>query len=130
MKQGADVRRMSQVRHLKREVEELSWRIREMERAEKMGNACIAGMPEACGREHLPGAGRKIAWMRALLSERRMACLEELAQPTLGEGESAASLLEGEGDLGMEIAEESERLGARGYGHVRLNQLALEHLIG
>ena len=50
-----------------------------MERAEKMGNACIAGMPEVCGREHLPGAGKKIAWMRALLSERRMACLEELA---------------------------------------------------
>ena len=54
----------------------------------------------------------------------------ELATPTLDEGESAASLLEGEGDLGTEIAEESERLAERGYGHVRLNQLALRHVLG
>lgn len=54
----------------------------------------------------------------------------ELATPTLDEGESAASLLEGGGDLGTEIAQESERLAERGYGHVRLNQLALRHVLG
>ena len=54
----------------------------------------------------------------------------ELATPTLDEGESAASLLEGGGDLGTQIAEESERLAERGYGHVRLNQLALRHVLG
>ena len=60
----------------------------------------------------------------------RASGLAELAEPTLAEGESVASLLETEGDLGMEIAEESERLAGRGYGHVRLNQLALRHVLG
>ncbi|GAA1176469.1 xylose isomerase [Ornithinimicrobium humiphilum] len=56
--------------------------------------------------------------------------LSELAQPTLAEGESPAALLETAGDLGPEIADESERLAARGYGHVHLNQLALRHVLG
>ncbi|WP_237565821.1 xylose isomerase [Ornithinimicrobium cerasi] len=60
----------------------------------------------------------------------RASGLEELARPTLDEGESPASLLRTEGDLGVEILEESERLGSRGYAHVHLNQLALRHLLG
>lgn len=54
----------------------------------------------------------------------------ELALPTLDDGESAASLLQTAGDLGLEIAEEAERGAGRGYGHVHLNQLALRHLLG
>ena len=60
----------------------------------------------------------------------RASGLDELAVPTLAEGESAASLLETEGDLGVQIVEESDRLAARGYGHVHLNQLALRHVLG
>ncbi|GGK80138.1 xylose isomerase [Ornithinimicrobium pekingense] len=60
----------------------------------------------------------------------RASGIEELAVPTLAEGESAASLLQAEGDLGLEIAAESDRLAPRGYGHVRLNQLALRHVLG
>jgi xylose isomerase len=60
----------------------------------------------------------------------RVSGIEELARPTLDDGESAASLLQSDGDLGVEIAEESDRLGERGYAHVHLNQLALRHLLG
>lgn len=61
----------------------------------------------------------------------RASGLDELARPTLDEGESAAALLRNEGgDLGLEIAQESERLAARGYAHVHLNQLALRHVLG
>ena len=60
----------------------------------------------------------------------RLSGLDELAVPTLAEGETAASLLQTEGDLGVEIEEESDRLAARGYGHVHLHQLALRHVLG
>ncbi|WP_238154402.1 xylose isomerase [Ornithinimicrobium sufpigmenti] len=60
----------------------------------------------------------------------RASGLDELAVPTLAEGETAASLLQTEGDLGVELAEEADRLAGRGYGHVHLNQLALRHLLG
>ena len=53
----------------------------------------------------------------------------ELAQPTLDEGETVASLLDSE-DLGREISEQADRLATRGYGHVQLQQLALRHLLG
>lgn len=56
--------------------------------------------------------------------------ISELAQATLAQGESAASLLDTDGDLGLEIAEEADRLATRGYAHVHLNQLALEHVLG
>lgn len=48
----------------------------------------------------------------------------DLAQSTLGEGESLADLLAGDDDFDIDQAAE------RDYGFVRLNQLALEHLIG
>ena len=60
----------------------------------------------------------------------RASGLDELATPTLAEGESAADLLVTDGDLGHEIAAESERLSGRGYAHVHLNQLALRHVLG
>ena len=60
----------------------------------------------------------------------RASGLQELTVPTLAEGESAAALLETDSDLGLQIAEESERLAPRGYRHVHLNQLALRHLLG
>jgi len=60
----------------------------------------------------------------------RASGLDELATPTLAEGESAADLLVTDGDLGHEIAAESERLAGRGYAHVHLNQLALRHVLG
>ncbi|WP_179118567.1 xylose isomerase [Saccharothrix sp. ALI-22-I] len=47
----------------------------------------------------------------------------ELAEPTLNEGESIADFLKGE-DFDPSAA------GERGYGFVRLSQLALEHLLG
>jgi len=48
----------------------------------------------------------------------------DLAQPTLAEGESVAELLAGDEAFDLDQAAE------RDYGFVRLNQLALEHLIG
>jgi xylose isomerase len=48
----------------------------------------------------------------------------DLAEPTLAEGESAADLLGGADDL------EPDRAAERDFGFVRLQQLALEHLIG
>ena len=53
--------------------------------------------------------------------------VDELSQPTLGEGESTAELLSDQSafeDFDVEAAAE------RSYGFVRLNQLATEHLIG
>jgi xylose isomerase len=46
----------------------------------------------------------------------------ELAEPTLAPGETLADLLADDFD--------PDTAGARGYGFVRLNQLALEHLMG
>ena len=48
----------------------------------------------------------------------------ELAQPTLGEGETVADLLASDDGFDAEKAAE------RDFGFVRLQQLALEHLIG
>jgi xylose isomerase len=48
----------------------------------------------------------------------------ELAEPTLGEGESLEAFLASDGDFDPEKAAE------RDYGFVRLQQLATEHLIG
>ena len=53
--------------------------------------------------------------------------VDELSQPTLGEGESTADLLADQpvfDDFDVEAAAE------RSYGFVRLNQLATEHLLG
>jgi xylose isomerase len=51
----------------------------------------------------------------------------ELATPTLAPGESYADLL---ADRSAYEDFDSEKAGAKGYGIVRLNQLALEHLLG
>ncbi|AFU02468.1 xylose isomerase [Nocardia brasiliensis] len=52
--------------------------------------------------------------------------VDELRTPTLAAGETYAGLL-AEFDS---TAFDADRAGARGYGFVRLNQLALEHLLG
>jgi xylose isomerase len=51
----------------------------------------------------------------------------ELATPTLGAGESYQELL---ADSSAFEDFDADQVGARGYGFVRLNQLALEHLTG
>jgi xylose isomerase len=51
----------------------------------------------------------------------------ELAQPTLGAGESLADLL---ADSSAFEDLDVETVGKRGYGFVQLNQLALEHALG
>jgi xylose isomerase len=58
------------------------------------------------------------------LAESRVA---ELREPTLGAGETYADLL---ADASAFEDFDPEAAGARGYGFVRLNQLALDHLLG
>jgi xylose isomerase len=53
--------------------------------------------------------------------------VDELAQPTLGEGESTAELL---GDLPAFEDFDVDAAAERSFGFVRLNQLATEHLLG
>ncbi len=50
--------------------------------------------------------------------------IPDLAEPTLAEGETAADLLAGPDDF------DPEKAAGRDFGFVRLQQLALEHLIG
>jgi xylose isomerase len=51
----------------------------------------------------------------------------ELSQPTIGEGETLADLL---ADRSAYEDFDVEGVAARGFGFVRLNQLALEHALG
>ena len=51
----------------------------------------------------------------------------ELLEPTLSPGETYTDLL---ADRSAFEDFDADALGARGYGFVRLNQLALEHLLG
>ncbi len=51
----------------------------------------------------------------------------DLRTPTLGDGETFADL---RADRGAYEEFDADRAGERGYGFVRLNQLALEHLVG
>jgi len=51
----------------------------------------------------------------------------ELAEPTLAAGEGVQELL---ADTSAFDDFDADRVGAAGYGFVRLNQLALEHLVG
>jgi xylose isomerase len=62
--------------------------------------------------------------VRQALRESRV---PELAVPTLGKGESLADLL---ADRSAFERFDANAAGARGCGYVRLNQLALEHLLG
>ena len=51
----------------------------------------------------------------------------ELWQPTLGDGETYTDLL---ADRSAWEDYDADAVGERGYGFVRLNQLAVEHLTG
>ena len=51
----------------------------------------------------------------------------ELAKPTLNPGETVADL---KADRSAFEDYDAQKTGERGYGFVRLNQLALEHLLG
>jgi len=53
--------------------------------------------------------------------------IDELAQPTLNPGETAADLL---ADRSAYEEYDADKAAERGYGFVALNQLALEHLMG
>ena len=55
------------------------------------------------------------------------ALVPELATPTLNEGETAADLL---ADRSAFEDFDADKVAERGYGFVRLSQLALEHLTG
>jgi xylose isomerase len=54
----------------------------------------------------------------------RISGVPQLNEPTLDAGESLADLRSTDADFDPDAA------AARGYGFVRLNQLALEHLLG
>ena len=56
-----------------------------------------------------------------------LARVAELCEPTLAAGETAASLM---ADRSAFEDFDVDTAGARGYGFVRLNQLAIEHLLG
>src|SRR5699024_9291698 len=53
--------------------------------------------------------------------------IEELAEPTLGEGETVADLL---ADRSTYEDFDADAAGERNYGFVRLQQLAMQHLLG
>jgi xylose isomerase len=58
----------------------------------------------------------------------RFAQVHELRRPTLGSGETYRDLLADRS--AMEDFDAESFFGERGFGFVRLNQLALEHLVG
>lgn len=53
--------------------------------------------------------------------------IEELAQPTIGEGETLEDLLN---DRSVYEDFDADKAGERNYGYVRLHQLAMRHLMG
>jgi xylose isomerase len=64
---------------------------------------------------------------REVQAARKLARIPELAQPTLGKGETIAQLL---ADKSAFEQFDADAAGARGSGYVRLQQLAVEHLLG
>ncbi|MCL8025313.1 xylose isomerase [Nocardioides bruguierae] len=81
---------------------------------------------QACMSTYL-GLAEKAAAFRAdprVVEAMAYAGVPDLAQPTLAPGETAADLLAAPAGLDVPAAAE------RDYGFVRLNQLAVEHLIG
>ena len=64
---------------------------------------------------------------REVQAARKQARIPELAQPTLGKGETIAQLL---ADKSAFEQFDADAAGARGSGYVRLQQLAVEHLMG
>lgn len=64
---------------------------------------------------------------REVQAAMKLARIPELAQPTLGKGETIADLLADKASFERFDADEA---GARGSGYVRLQQLAVEHLLG
>ena len=75
------VRRLEQLKHLRREVDALSQRIAELEQASAGGSGRIAGMPQCPkGGGYAGEYGEKLAGLRAMLEARRLRCMEELGQ--------------------------------------------------
>jgi xylose isomerase len=64
---------------------------------------------------------------REVQAAKKQARIPELAQPTLGKGETIAQLL---ADKSAFEQFDADAAGARGSGYVRLQQLAVEHLMG
>jgi xylose isomerase len=64
---------------------------------------------------------------REVQAAKKQARIPELAQPTLGKGETIAQLL---ADKSAFEQFDADAAGARGSGYVRLQQLAVEHLLG
>jgi xylose isomerase len=68
-----------------------------------------------------------MAYGAMMAIRRRGLRVPELAEPTLADGETYRELL---ADRTAFEDFDAERVGGPGYGFVRLNQLALEHLTG
>ena len=75
------IERLSQLRHLKREVDELSQRIGELEERAMGGSACPMGMLRS-GRldDRVARAAASLADLRDRMARRRLDCLEELGR--------------------------------------------------
>ena len=72
---------LGQLRHLRAETEMLSARIGELEMAAQGGVLRITGMPRGMRRgDRVADCAARLADMRALLTERRLRCLDELAR--------------------------------------------------
>ena len=75
------VNRLSQLTYLKREVDELSQRIGELELAAQGGVGRISGLPGSGRRsDRMAECALKLVELRERLEARRMDCMEELAR--------------------------------------------------
>ena len=77
--------------------------------------------------EHLPPAGRQGTAFRTdprVTEALEYAGVNSLAEPTLDAGESLADFMAADDGF------DSDKAAERDYGFVRLNQLAIEHLVG
>ena len=74
-------KKLSDLRHLKREVELLNRRIAEIEMAEKHGVGSICGMPKVRRRyDNIDGMRKRIAELETRLRRRREDCLAALEE--------------------------------------------------
>lgn len=75
------VRRLEQLRHLKREVDDLSQRIAQLELEAQGGVGRISGLPKGSGRvDRMAEAAVMIADVRDRMERRRLDCMEELGR--------------------------------------------------
>lgn len=75
------VRRLSQLRYLKQEVDELSQRIAQLELEAQGGVGRISGMPGRRGNtDRVAEYAVKIAGVRERMEQRRIDCMEELGR--------------------------------------------------